>query len=170
MSAACERTADGAGDDTSLLSRPFETLTQMDDIRKSLRLLDEEETRIDKSLDDMLAQEAELEDVLGILDVLRPQLGNLKIEASHLVNTIQDTSHLAENISDKVRKLDQEQSRTKEAIQFVEGVQELKHCVAGIQYAIQRKNYDEAASLLQRASRIDNTILNSSLAEFTTVR
>lgn len=34
---------------------------------------------------------------------------------------------------------------------------------------MQRKEYDEAAGLLQRASLIDPTILQGSLAEFTVV-
>ena len=57
--------------ETPLLSRDFETLTNIDDIRECLRLLDEEETRIDASLDEMLSQESELLDALGTLDVLR---------------------------------------------------------------------------------------------------
>lgn len=72
-------------------------------------------------------------------------------------------------ISDKVRQLDQEQSRARQAIQYVEDVQELKYCVASLQEAIHQKEYDEAALLLQRASKIDTTILNGSLAEFTVV-
>lgn len=54
-----------------LLSRDFESLTNIDDIRECLRLLDEEETRIDVSLDDMLAKETSLEQSLNALDALR---------------------------------------------------------------------------------------------------
>lgn len=86
-----------------------------------------------------------------------------------MVETVDKTSRLAEVISDKVRQLDQEQSRARQAIKYVEDVQELKYCVASLQEAIQRKEYDEAAMLLQRASKIDTHILNGSLAEFTVV-
>ena len=55
----------------SLLARDFEALTNIDDIRECLRLLDEEETRIDASLDQMLSQESDLLEALGTLDVLR---------------------------------------------------------------------------------------------------
>lgn len=79
------------------------------------------------------------------------------------------TSRLAEVISDKVRQLDQEQLRAREAIKYVEDVQELKYCVARLQEAIQQKEYDEAATLLRRASKIDPAIVNGSLAEFTVV-
>lgn len=100
----------------------------------------------------------------------RPQLGHLKANSSRVIHTVDKTSRLAEVISDKVRQLDQEQSRAREAIKYVEDVQELKYCVASLQEAMQRKEFDEAAVLLQRASKIDASILNGSLAEFTVVR
>lgn len=56
---------------TPLLSRDFESLTNIDEIRECLRLLDEEETRIDVSLDNMLAQENQLDLSLNTLAVLR---------------------------------------------------------------------------------------------------
>lgn len=54
-----------------LLSRNFESLTNIDEIRECLRLLDEEETRIDVSLDNMLAEETSLEQSLNALNALR---------------------------------------------------------------------------------------------------
>lgn len=99
----------------------------------------------------------------------RPRLGQLKNNSSRVIDTVDKTSRLAEVISDKVRQLDQEQSRAREAIKYVEDVQELKYCVARLQEAIQQKEYDEAATLLQRASKIDPAIVNGSLAEFTVV-
>lgn len=56
---------------TSLLSRDFESLTNIDEIRECLRLLDEEETRIDASLDEMLAQETKLDSSLNVLEALK---------------------------------------------------------------------------------------------------
>lgn len=99
----------------------------------------------------------------------RPRLKQLKSNSSRVVDTVDKTSRLAEDISDKVRQLDQEQSRAREAIKYVEDVQELKYCVARLQEAIEQKEYDEAATLLQRASKIDPAIVNGSLAEFTVV-
>ncbi|CAO3643138.1 unnamed protein product [Cunninghamella echinulata] len=115
----------------------------------------------------MLSQELELQTALGTLDILRPQLGNLRLESSKMIETINNTAKLAANISDKVRQLDKEHARTRQAISYVDDVQELKHCVSGIQDAMQRKEYDEAANLLQRSSRINTSIMQGSLAEFT---
>lgn len=91
----------------------------------------------------------------------------MKINARHFTSKINETASLAEVISDRVRQLDREQSRAKIAIQYVEDVQELKFCVASLNEAMEKKEYDQAATLLQSASKIDVAILKGSLAEFT---
>ena len=54
-----------------LPSKNFESLTDIDEIRECLRLLDDEETRIDASLDTMLTQENKLGLSLDTLDILK---------------------------------------------------------------------------------------------------
>lgn len=94
----------------------------------------------------------------------------MKVKAATFTDTVSQTAHLAEVISDKVRQLDKEQTRAKLAIKYVEDVQELKFCISSLNEAMQKKEYDRAALLLQRASKIDSSILKGSLAEFTVVR
>lgn len=55
----------------NVLAGNFESLTNIDDIRECLRQLDQEETRIDASLDQLLSQESALVEQLGRLDLLR---------------------------------------------------------------------------------------------------
>lgn len=57
--------------ESPLHTRDYGSLTNIDDIRESLQALDDEETRLDKELDDMLSRESELLEALGSLDVLR---------------------------------------------------------------------------------------------------
>lgn len=57
--------------DDNVLAGNFESLTNIDDIRECLRQLDQEETRIDASLDQLLSQESALVEQLGRLDLLR---------------------------------------------------------------------------------------------------
>ncbi|KAI8994739.1 hypothetical protein BDB01DRAFT_715420 [Pilobolus umbonatus] len=154
----------------SLLTKPLETLTNIDEIRDALRMLDEEETRVDASLDTILAEEHTLNTSLSILSNVRTQLDTLTAESSPVIETVQKTSRLAEVISFKVRQLEQEQSRVKEAIHYVEDVQDLKYCIANLQAAIQKKDYDLSAELLNKALKIDGSIVNGSLAEFTVVK
>ncbi|KAI8073144.1 hypothetical protein BC940DRAFT_232621 [Gongronella butleri] len=145
------------------------TLTDINDIRHCLRLLDQEETNVDHALDQLLSQQDTLQAVLASLDILRPQLAELQDDSTQMMETIQSTAKLAINISDKVRQLDKEQTRTRQAISYVDDVQELRRCIAGIQHAMARREYDDAANFLEKASRIDRAILHGSLAEFTVV-
>ncbi|ORX50456.1 hypothetical protein DM01DRAFT_1290514 [Hesseltinella vesiculosa] len=157
-------------DESPTADNDINVLTNINDIRESLRLLDQEETDIDTSLDQLLSQQDNLQAILSSLHILRPQLDELQQDSTLMMETIQNTARLAINISDKVRQLDKEQSRTRQAISYVDDVQELKRCIAGIQQAMAHKEYDEAAAYLQKTSQIDRSILNGSLAEFTVVR
>ncbi|RCH87312.1 Golgi transport complex subunit 4 [Rhizopus azygosporus] len=152
---------------TNILDKDFDSLINIDEIRESLRQLDEEENRIDAFLDDTLKQESILDTSLNSLKSIKPQLDTLKVKAATFTDTVSQTAHLAEVISDKVRQLDKEQTRAKLAIKYVEDVQELKFCISSLNEAMQKKEYDRAALLLQRASKIDSSILKGSLAEFT---
>ncbi|ORE01981.1 hypothetical protein BCV72DRAFT_62504 [Rhizopus microsporus var. microsporus] len=154
---------------TNILDKEFDSLINIDEIRESLRQLDEEENRIDAFLDDILKQESILDTSLNSLKAIKPQLDTLKVKAATFTDTVSQTAHLAEVISDKVRQLDKEQTRAKLAIKYVEDVQELKFCISSLNEAMQKKEYDRAALLLQRASKIDSSILKGSLAEFTVV-
>ncbi|ORE13691.1 hypothetical protein BCV71DRAFT_149524, partial [Rhizopus microsporus] len=154
---------------TNILDKDFDSLINIDEIRESLRQLDEEENRIDAFLDDILKQESILDTSLNSLKAITPQLDTLKVKAAAFTDTVSQTAHLAEMISDKVRQLDKEQTRAKLAIKYVEDVQELKFCISSLNEAMQKKEYDRAALLLQRASKIDSSILKGSLAEFTVV-
>ncbi|KAG1050043.1 hypothetical protein G6F43_007659 [Rhizopus delemar] len=145
----------------------FENLIDIDEIRESLRLLDEQENQIDASLDELLKQEYQLDSSLNTFKAVKSQLDLIKTNAGQFTTTVNEAARLAEVISDKVRQLDKEQSRAKMAIQHVESVQELKFCVAGLNEAMQKKEYDQAAVLLQRATKIDVSILKGSLAEYT---
>ncbi|KAI9263691.1 hypothetical protein BY458DRAFT_438688 [Sporodiniella umbellata] len=144
-------------------------LINIDEIRSSLRQLDEQENQIDASLDNILKLEPQLDRSLNTLSKISPQMDLLKINAQHFINKISETACLAEVISDKVRQLDREQSRAKTAIQYVETVQELKLCINSLNETMAKKDYDKAATLLHNASKIDTSILKGSLAEFTVV-
>ncbi|RUP47453.1 hypothetical protein BC936DRAFT_145721 [Jimgerdemannia flammicorona] len=49
----------------------YRSLTDLDDIQEALRLLDQEENRVDGDLDDLLADRESLEGKMEGLDVLR---------------------------------------------------------------------------------------------------
>ncbi|CAG8628414.1 3762_t:CDS:10 [Funneliformis mosseae] len=143
----------------------LKSLTNIEDIQECLRLLDLEENQIDLNLDELLESRPKLESELDKLEVLRPQLGTLHTQAANLLNIINGTSSVAERISAQVRQLDLEQIRVQESIKQVEDVQELKLCITGIHQALYMKDYETAASYVNRVSTLDDTILYGEFAE-----
>ncbi|CAG8484778.1 5249_t:CDS:10 [Diversispora eburnea] len=143
----------------------LKSLTNIEDIQECLRILDLEENQVDLNLDEILDKRPQLENELDKLKVLRPQLGTLHSQAADLLNIINGTSNVAERISAQVRQLDLEQSRVQQTIKQVEDVQELKQCIMGVHQAIYIKDYESAASYINRASILDPKILNGEFAE-----
>ncbi|CAJ0895435.1 9128_t:CDS:10 [Entrophospora sp. SA101] len=157
--------AETATDSSKLSLSYLKTLTNIEDIQECLRILDSEENQVDLNLDELLEKRLQLESELDNLEVLRPQLGLLNSQATNLINIIKETSNVAERISAQVRQLDLEQSRVQEAINEVEIVQELKHCITGMHQSMYRKDYETAASYVNKAFSIDKKILNGKFAE-----
>ncbi|KAG2176632.1 hypothetical protein INT44_007296 [Umbelopsis vinacea] len=145
----------------------YKLLTNINDIRECLRKLDAEENAIDARLDVILDNRTRLEGTIYQLSSMKPKLSKLKSDGSRMVTIISGTSSLAERVSDKVRKLDLEQSRVKEAIHQVEEVQDLKQCITSMQDAMLRRDYDDAATLLHQSFGVDRSILEGSFAEYT---
>ncbi|GES75395.1 conserved oligomeric Golgi complex subunit 4-like [Rhizophagus clarus] len=143
----------------------LKSLTNIEDIQECLQLLDLEENQVDNNLDELLERRSKLESELDKLEVLRPQLGTLHTQAANLLNIINSTSLVAERISAQVRQLDLEQSRVQESIKLVEDVQELKLCITGLHQAMYMKDYETAASYVNRVSALDKKILEGEFAE-----
>ncbi|RIA99525.1 COG4 transport protein [Glomus cerebriforme] len=143
----------------------LKSLTNIEDIQECLQLLDLEENQVDLNLDELLERRSKLESELDKLEILRPQLGTLHTQAANLLNIINGTSSVAERISAQVRQLDLEQSRVQESIKLVEDVQELKLCITGLHQAMYMKDYETAASYVNRVSALDKKILDGEFAE-----
>ncbi|KAJ3298327.1 Golgi transport complex subunit 4 [Borealophlyctis nickersoniae] len=139
-------------------------LTDVEEIQRHLRRLNEVETTLDLDLDGILRDRKELEKELDTLDVLRPQIGILRHDANSLVVAISDTSKLAERISDKVRQLDLEQSRVKDTIKQVEDIQQLKKCASGAQQALKSKDYELAAQHISQYLAFDPVMIENIFA------
>ncbi|RKO91852.1 COG4 transport protein-domain-containing protein [Blyttiomyces helicus] len=144
----------------SLPLQDLQNLTEVEAVQMQLRLLNDEETRVDLELDTVMRNQLELERTLDTLEILRPQVGVLKNDASALLQVISNTSTLAERISDKVRKLDFEQSRVKATIKVVEDIQDLKNCASGVQSALKSKDYEQAGRNLRRFLRFDPSTID----------
>ncbi|CAG8626693.1 46549_t:CDS:10 [Gigaspora margarita] len=143
----------------------LKSLKNVEDIQECLRILDLEENQVDANLDELLEKGPQLETELDKLKILGPQLDTLLSQAASLLNTINATSTVAERISAQVRQLDLEQSRVQQTIKEVEDVQELKQCITGVHQALYMKDYETAASYVNRASLLDPNILDGEFAD-----
>lgn len=111
-------------------SRPHpSTLTSLQDILASLASLEEEETRLSESLADILSNHEPVQSSLLRLRALAPQLEEIGAESGLLSSTIEATAQTAERVGGRVRTLDEEMRRVREAGERVSQVMELKVCM-----------------------------------------
>ncbi|KAI9002120.1 COG4 transport protein-domain-containing protein [Hyaloraphidium curvatum] len=150
-----------AGEDIAALK----ALTDAEEIKNHLRLLNADESRVDAELDAALRGQGDLERSLEMLDVLRPQLGILKNDAGQLLEVVSRTAALAEKISEKVRRLDLEQSRVRSTMKLVEDIQELKTLVTGVDVAMSGNDFESAAKHIQRYLAFDPKVIESLFAD-----
>ncbi|KAJ3007684.1 Golgi transport complex subunit 4 [Thoreauomyces humboldtii] len=137
----------------------LQQLTDIKDVKLQLRLLQDEETRADQHLDQLLQGERNLDDHLKTLDDLRPQIGFLRKDGTALLNVLSGTSKLADRISGKVRQLDLEQSCVKSIIGLVEDIQDLQKCASGVQKALDSGDYELAGHFVGRFLTYDPDVV-----------
>ncbi|KAJ3012608.1 Golgi transport complex subunit 4 [Thoreauomyces humboldtii] len=127
----------------------LQQLTDIEDVKLQLRLLQDEETQAEQHLDELLQGERNLDDHLKTLDDLRYH-GFLRKDGTALLNVLSGTSKLADRISGKVRQLDLEQSRVKAIIGLVEDIQDLQKCASGVEKALASGDYELAGHFVGR--------------------
>ncbi len=108
-------------------ARPdLRSLTTLPDILASLASLEQEETEVSTSLSELLANTQPIVDSLTRLQGLSPRLNELYDEATALSSTVSSTAKTADRVGGRVRLLDEEMKRVREAGERVGQVMELK--------------------------------------------
>lgn len=102
------------------------TLTSLPDILAALSSLDEEETTLSESLTALVTNKAPIESSLNNLKSLNSQLDELRDDAVLLEQNVSATAKTARRVGDRVRLLDEEMRRVREAAERVGQVMELK--------------------------------------------
>lgn len=102
------------------------TLSTLADVLSCLSTLQSEEADLSNSLEALMATREPIEASLDRLQSIVPQLEELHIEATHLSTTVSATAQTAERIGGKVRSLDEEMRRVREAGDRVSQVIDLK--------------------------------------------
>jgi hypothetical protein len=117
--------------DVELLSeqstrRDPRSLTTLPEIMSCLSSFQSEEVELSNSLTELLSARKPIVDSLARLQSLVPQLDELHLEATLLSHKVSSTAQTAERIGGRVRSLDEEMRRVREAGERVSQVMELK--------------------------------------------
>ena len=107
---------------------PPSTLTTLPQILSALSSLESEEAELSNSLSALLADQEPILDSLARLQTLLPRIDELHGDASVLSHKVSATARTAERVGGRVRALDEEMHRVREASDRVQQVIELKVC------------------------------------------
>lgn len=102
------------------------TLTSLPEILSSLSALESEEADVSTSLSELLANREPIIDSLTRIQSLVPRINELYSEATLLSGTVTATAKTADRVGGRVRSLDEEMRRVREAGERVGQVMELK--------------------------------------------
>ncbi len=105
---------------------PPSALTTLPQILSALSSLESEESELSSSLSALLANQEPILNSLARLQTLLPQIGELQADASTLSHKVSATARTAERVGGRVRTLDEEMRRVREASDRVQQVIELK--------------------------------------------
>jgi hypothetical protein len=105
---------------------PPSTLTTLPQILSALSSLESEEAELSNSLSALLADQEPILDSLARLQTVLPRVDELHVDASILSHKVSATARTAERVGGRVRTLDEEMRRVREASDRVQQVIELK--------------------------------------------
>ena len=145
----------------------MDTATSFGDVRRGLEDLKKHEAVVTERLDNLLLKQRELSRELERLDLSRASVST-QANATRAIGhgMLASAASNARRVSGAVRRLDLEQSRVKATLEVVDQVAELKACVLGVTGSMGApQDWETAASYLNRASKIPDTIINGSFAQ-----
>ena len=102
------------------------TLTTLPQVLSALSSLESEETELSNSLSALLCDQEPIQNALARLQSLLPRVDELHAEASALSRKVSVTARTAERVGGRVRTLDEEMRRVREASDRLQQVMELK--------------------------------------------
>ena len=102
------------------------TLTTLPQVLSALSSLESEEAELSNSLSALLRDQEPIQNSLARLQSLLPRIDELHTEASALSGKVSVTARTAERVGGRVRTLDEEMRRVREASDRLQQVMELK--------------------------------------------
>ncbi|KAI0060834.1 COG4-domain-containing protein [Artomyces pyxidatus] len=140
-------------------------LTTLPQILSALSSLESEEAELSNSLSDLLSDQEPILNSLTRLQSLVPRLDELHSEAYHLSTKVSATARTADRVGGKVRTLDEEMRRVREASDRVGQVMELKSSLSALQSAINMQDWESATRHCARAMALPDEVVTGAFAE-----
>ncbi|KAI9456239.1 COG4-domain-containing protein [Lactarius psammicola] len=155
---------------TPLTRPPRSTLTTLPQILSALSSLESEEAELSSSLSALLANQEPIIHSLTRLQTLLPQIGELHADASTLSHKVSATARTAERVGGRVRALDEEMRRVREASDRVQQVIELKarpllSSLSALQSSIDAQDWESATRHCARAMAAPDAVINGAFVE-----
>ncbi|KAI0792934.1 COG4 transport protein-domain-containing protein [Abortiporus biennis] len=144
---------------------PPNTLTTLPSILSSLSSLESEESSLSTSLSSLLSQQQPIQDSLERLKGLEGRFGELVNESSVLEKVVLRTAGTAGRVGGRVRGLDEEMKRVREAGEWVGVVLELKSSLTQMQISIDNQDWESATRHCARAMSLPTHIISGPFAE-----
>ncbi|PSR75118.1 hypothetical protein PHLCEN_2v9303 [Hermanssonia centrifuga] len=141
------------------------TLTTLPEILHSLSALESEEAELSTSLSQLLSDREPIVNSLTRIQSLVPHLNELYTEAALLSGTVSATAKTANRVGGRVRSLDEEMRRVREAGERVGQVMELKSSLAALQSAMEAQDWESATRHCARAMALPLDVTSGSFAE-----
>ncbi|KAF7304762.1 Cog4 domain-containing protein [Mycena kentingensis (nom. inval.)] len=140
-------------------------LTSTNDILSELARYQSQETDLSNSLSALLSDREPVVASLARLQTLIPSLDRLSDDANLLSTTVSATAKTAERVGGRVRSLDEEMRRVREAADRVGQVMELKTSLAALQSAIESQDWESATRHCARAMALPIQVISGPFAE-----
>ncbi|KAN0141390.1 COG4 domain containing protein [Lactarius tabidus] len=144
---------------------PPSTLTTLPQILSALSSLESEEADLSNSLSALLADQEPILDSLARLQTLLPRIDELHADASILSHKVSATARTAERVGGRVRALDEEMRRVREASDRVQQVIELKSSLTALQSSIDAQDWESATRHCARAMAVPEVVINGAFVE-----
>ncbi|KAF8212519.1 COG4 transport protein-domain-containing protein [Mycena galopus ATCC 62051] len=141
------------------------SLRNLADILSSIAEYQSEETHLSNSLSDLLSARQPIVASLARLQALVPHLDQLQNDAVLLSSTVSATAQTAERVGGRVRSLDEEMRRVREAGDRVGQVMELKNSLAALQSSIDSQDWESAARHCARAMSLPLQVISGPFSE-----
>ncbi|KAH7096123.1 COG4-domain-containing protein [Auriculariales sp. MPI-PUGE-AT-0066] len=133
-------------------------------VLSSLALVQAREKAVSAELAQLVASEESIQRSLARLRAQVPSLDELLIDADLLKTRVHSTAKTADRVGGRVRTLDDEMSRIRQAADRVAQVTELKSSLAALYDAIERGDWEAAARHCARVMAIPTHVLNGNFA------